>query len=307
MAKIKIVTDSASDLGKDLREKYDIEYYPMGLIVDEHVTIADLDWGEYSVEEFYQLLKDRHHVKTTLITVETVVNMTEPWLKEGYDVLYLGCSTALTASINSFNLAKEELHDKYPDRRMVAVPTYAASCTLGMMVVDAAIRRNKGASLEDLMKWVEDNRFFYNQFCTVDTLTYLKEAGRIKAGKAFFGNLMGVKPIFISDRKGNNLVTTKAKGTKGSLETIISCIKDAYEGDKDNRIFIVHADCPDKVEYLKQRFTEELGTKNFTVCTMGPIVGTTCGPATIAAFCKGKEVTRYEGDGLDKQSFLTIN
>jgi len=300
MAKFKIVTDSASDLGKELREKYDIEYFPMGLVVDEHVTIADLDWGEYSVQEFYQLLKDHRHVKTTLITVDTVMKMCEKWLKDGFDVLYLGCSTALTASINSYNLAKEELLEKYPARRMEAVSTFAASATLGMMVIDAALQRKNGASLDEVMKWVDDNKFFYNQFCTVDTLTYLKEAGRIKAGKAFFGNLMGVKPIFISDRKGNNLVTTKAKGTKGSLETIVACIKDAYEGDKDDRIFIVHADCPDKVAYLKQRFEEELGTKNFTVCTMGPIVGTTCGPATIAAFCKGKEVTRYEGDGLDK-------
>jgi len=299
MAKFKIVTDSASDLGKDLRKKFDIEYYPMGLIVDEHVTIADLDWGEYSVQEFYQLLKDHRHVKTTLITVDTVMKQTEEWFKEGFDVLYLGCSTALTASINSFNLAKEELHEKYPSRRMVAVQTYAASCTLGMMVIDAAIERAKGASLDEVAKWVEDNRFFYNQFCTVDTLTYLKENGRIKAGKAFFGNLMGVKPIFISDRKGNNLVVTKAKGTKGSLETIVSLIKEAYQPQKDDRIFIVHADCEDKVEYLKKRFEEELGCKNFTVCLMGPIVGTTCGPATIAAFCKGKEVTRYEGDGQD--------
>ena len=300
MAKYKIITDSCSELDKEMRAKLDVDYYPMGLIVDTHDTIADLDWGEYSIEEFYQLLKDHHHVKTTLITVETVVKVSEKYLKEGYDILYLGCSTALTASINSYNLAKEELLEKYPNRRMESASTFLASCGLGMLVEDIAKARDQGASIDEAIKLVEERRFFYNQFCTVDTLTYLKEAGRIKAGKAFFGNLMGVKPIFISDRKGNNLVTTKAKGTKGSLETIISCIKDAYEGDKDNRIFIVHADCPDKVEYLKQRFTEELGTKNFTVCTMGPIVGTTCGPATIAAFCKGKEVTRYEGDGLDK-------
>lgn len=271
----------------------------MGLVIDGRDTIADLDWKEFTIEEFYQLLKDHHKVKTSLISVETVTKVSEKYLKEGYDILYLGCSTALTASINSYNLAKEELLEKYPGRRMESASTFLASCGLAMLIEDVCKARDAGASLDEAIKVVEDRRFFYNQFCTVDTLTYLKENGRIKAGKAFFGNLMGVKPIFISDRKGNNLVVTKAKGTKGSLDTIFNMIKDAIDLSKDDRVWITHALCPERVEILKKRFEEELGTKNITVCKMGPIIGTTCGPATIAAFCYGKEVTRYEGDGQD--------
>ena len=291
MAKYKIITDSCSDLDAEMRKKYDVDYYPMGLVIDGRDTIADLDWKEFTIEEFYQLLKDHHKVKTSLIS--------EKYLKEGYDILYLGCSTALTASINSYNLAKEELLEKYPGRRMESASTFLASCGLAMLIEDVCKARDAGASLDEAIKVVEDRRFFYNQFCTVDTLTYLKENGRIKAGKAFFGNLMGVKPIFISDRKGNNLVVTKAKGTKGSLDTIFNMIKDAIDLSKDDRVWITHALCPERVEILKKRFEEELGTKNITICKMGPIIGTTCGPATIAAFCYGKEVTRYEGDGQD--------
>lgn len=300
MAKFKIVSDSCLDLDKETRKKYDIEYFPMGLIVDEYVTIADLDWNEYTPEQFYQLLKDHRHVKTTLITVKTVMDMAEPWLKDGYDILYLGCSTALTNSINSYNLAKQELLEKYPNRRMESVSTFAASGILGMICEDASKERSKGKSIDEVMKFVDDNKFFYNQFCTVDTLTYLKEAGRVTAGKAFFGNLMGVKPVFISDRKGQNLVTMKAKGTKGSMDALFNCIKDAIDVSKDDRVVILHADAPERAEALKKRFEEELGTKNIQIGIMGPIVGCTCGPNTLAAFCYGKEVTRYEGDGLDK-------
>ena len=299
MAKYKIITDSCSDLDAEMRKKYDIDYYPMGLVIDGRDTIADLDWKEFTIEEFYQLLKDHHKVKTSLISVETVTKVSEKYLKEGYDILYLGCSTALTASINSYNLAKEELLEKYPGRRMESASTFLASCGLAMLIEDVCKARDAGASLDEAIKVVEDRRFFYNQFCTVDTLTYLKENGRIKAGKAFFGNLMGVKPIFISDRKGNNLVVTKAKGTKASLDTIFNMIKDAIDLSKDDRVWITHALCPERVEILKKRFEEELGTKNITITKMGPIIGTTCGPATIAAFCYGKEVTRYEGDGQD--------
>ena len=297
MAKFKIYTDSASDLPKDIREKFNISYFPMGLVVDGRQTVADLDWGEYKFDEFYQLLADGHKVQTTLITVETFETEIEKCFKEGYDVLYLGCSTALTGSINSFNLAKEDLLERYSGRRMVAVPTFAASITLGMMVVDAAKQQAKGASLDEVCKWVEDNRFFYNQFCTVDTLTYLRASGRVTGAKAFFGNLMGVKPLFISDRKGNNLVIGKAKGTKGSMDAIFNSIKDVIDTAKDDRIVVIHASCLDRAQALKERFEKELGSKHVYIEPMGPIVGTTCGPKTIAAFCYGKEVTRFEGDG----------
>ncbi len=300
MAKYVIFTDTASDLTKELREKFGIEYYQMGLVIDGRNTVADLDWGEFSSDEFYQMLTDHHHIKTTLITVGTIVDSSKKWLEKGYDILYLGCSTALTGSLESYNLAKEVLLEDFPQRRMEAVQTYLASAGLGLLVRDAASKCKEGMELDDLMKWIEDRRFHYNQFCTVDTLSYLKANGRISGAKAFFGNLMGVKPVFISDRKGNNLVTEKAKGTKASLELLVRRTVENINVDEDPRIVISNSVCPDRVEYLKKRLVEELGDKvQIEVQTLGPIIGGTTGPQTIAIFFFGKEVTRYEGDGQE--------
>ena len=300
MAKYVIFTDTASDLTKELREKFGIEYYQMGLVIDGRNTVADLDWGEFSSDEFYQMLTDHHHIKTTLITVGTIVDSSKKWLEKGYDILYLGCSTALTGSLESYNLAKEVLLEDFPERRMEAVQTYLASAGLGLLVRDAASKCKEGMALDDLMKWIEDRRFRYNQFCTVDTLTYLKANGRISGAKAFFGNLMGVKPVFISDRKGNNLVTEKAKGTKASLELLVRRTVENINVDEDPRIVISNSVCPDRVEYLKKRLVEELGDKaQIEVQTLGPIIGGTTGPQTIATFFFGKEVTLYEGDGQE--------
>lgn len=300
MSKYVIFTDTASDLTKEIREKFGIEYFQMGLVIDGRNTVADLDWGEFSSDEFYQMLADHHRIKTTLITVGTIVEGAKKWLEKGYDILYLGCSTALTGSLQSYLLAKEELLEEFPSRRMEAVQTYLASAGLGLLVRDAASRQKEGMGLDDLMKWIEDHRFFYNQFCTVDTLYYLKENGRISGAKAFFGNLMGVKPVFISDRKGNNLVTEKAKGTKASLEVLVKRTVENIHVDEDPRIVISHSVCPERVEILKKRLLEELGDKiQIEVQTLGPIIGGTTGPQTIAVFFYGNEVTRFEGDGQE--------
>ena len=297
MAKYQIFTDSSCDLSTELRKANNIEYFYFGLVVDGVEYKADLDWQEYTQEEFYGWLSQGKKVKTTQVSMEEVLTKVRPYFEKGIDIIYIGCSSALTGSMNLFELAKQQLMEEFPDRKMIGVDSLAAACTLGMMVLDAAKEQKKGLSIEELQQWVLDNRFFYNQFATVDTLTYLKAAGRIKGAAAFFGNIMGVKPIFISDRKGNNLTINKVKGTKASLNELFEDVKAAMVPGVTEEIFIGQGMAQDRAELLKKRVEEELNIKA-TVQWIGPIVGTTCGPGVIATFCKGKEVTRYEGDNV---------
>ena len=298
MAKYQIFTDSSCDLSTELRKANNIEYFYFGLVVDGVEYKADLDWQEYTQEEFYGWLSAGKKVKTTQVSLEEVLLKVRPYFEKGIDIIYIGCSSALTGSMNLFELAKQQLMEEFPDRKMIGVDSLAAACTLGMMVLDAAKEQKKGLSIEELQQWVFDNRFFYNQFATVDTLTYLKAAGRIKGAAAFFGNIMGVKPIFISDRKGNNLTINKVKGTKASLNELFEDVKAAMVPGVTEEIFIGQGMAQDRAELLKKRVEEELNIKA-TVQWIGPIVGTTCGPGVIATFCKGKEVTRYEGDNVE--------
>ena len=297
MAKYQIFTDSSCDLSPELRKQFGLEYFYFGLVVDGVEYRADLDWKDYSQEEFYGWLSQGKKVKTTQVSMEEVMTRVRPYFEKGIDIIYIGCSSALTGSMNLFELAKQELMEKFPDRKMIGVDSLAASCTLGMMVLDAARQQQKGLSIEELQQWVLDNRFFYNQFATVDTLTYLKEAGRIKGTAAFFGNIFGVKPIFISDRKGNNLTVNKVKGTKASLNELFEGVKNAFVPGETTEVFIGQGMAMERAEGLKKRIEEELNVKA-TIEWIGPIVGTTCGPGIIATFCRGKEVTRFEGDGV---------
>ena len=297
MAKYQIFSDSSCDLSTELRKANNLEYFYFGLVVDGVEYRADLDWKDYTQEEFYGWLSQGKKVKTTQVSMEEVTTRVRPYFEKGIDIIYIGCSSALTGSMNLFELAKQELMEEFPNRKMIGVDSLAASCTLGMMLLDAAKKQKEGLSIEELQQWVLDNRFFYNQFATVDTLTYLKEAGRIKGTAAFFGNIFGVKPIFISDRKGNNLTINKVKGTKASLNELFEGVKNAFVPGETQEVFIGQGMAMERAEGLKKRVEEELKVKA-TIEWIGPIVGTTCGPGIIATFCRGKEVTRFEGDGV---------
>ena len=298
MAKFKIFGDSCCDLGTVDRKKNDIEYVHMGLVVDGEEKRADLDWVDYSPEEFYGWLKAGKKVKTTQVSVPEFLDCFRPVLKEGYDVLYIGCSSALSGSVNICStLAVPQLKEEFPDRKVIVVDSLLASAVEGMLLVKASRLRAEGKTIEEVAEWCETHKQNFNQFATVDTLTYLKAAGRIKGAKAFFGNIMGVKPIFISDAKGNNFVIKKAKGTKNSLEEIFQGVKETIIKEKCDEVVVGQGMAQERAEILKKRLIDELGVK-VHMTWIGPIVGTTCGPGVIATFCYGKEVTRYEGDGI---------
>ncbi len=295
MAKFKIFTDSCSDLSTEARKKYDIEYCHMGIVVDGEEKRADLDWVDYTPEQFYGWLKEGRHVKTTQVSVPEFLDCFRPALQEGFDVLYIGCSSKLSGSVNTCEvLVKPQLLEEFPDRKIFVIDSLLASGVEAMLTVRASLLRGEGKSIEEVAAWCEENKKYFNQFATVDTLSYLKAAGRIKGAKAFFGNIIGVKPIFISDAAGNNSVIKKVKGTKNSLEELIQGIKDTIEVEKYSEVYIGQGMAQERAEYIKKRLEDELNVKP-TIFWIGPIVGTTCGPGVIATFCFGKEVTFVEG------------
>ena len=297
MEKFKIFTDSCSDLSTEVRKQYGIEYVHMGIVVDGVEKRADLDWVDYTPEEFYGWLKAGKSVKTTQVSVPEFLNSFRSVLQEGYDILYIACSSKLSGSINTCEtLVIQQLLEEYPERRIYAIDSLNASMGEGLITIEAAKLKAAGKSLDEIVRWVEENKLCFNFFATVDTLTYLKNAGRIKGAKAFFGNIMGVKPIFISDARGNNFVIKKAKGTKNSLEELINGLKEAYIKEKGADLYVGHAMAPERAEMVKERLKAELNIEP-KITVIGPIVGTSCGPGLTAVFCLGKEVTRYEGDG----------
>ena len=122
MKKFVIVTDSCSDLDKALRERYSIDYIPMHMTLDGKDYPADLDWGDFSFEEFYKLLREGKRFTTAQINVAEYRAAFEKYVNDGYDVLSISCSSALSASVKESYIVRDELMAKYPDAKIVSSP-----------------------------------------------------------------------------------------------------------------------------------------------------------------------------------------
>ena len=122
----------------------------MGIVVDGVEKIADLDWVEYTPEEFYGWLEKGKKIKTTQVSVQEFLDQFRPVLKEGFDILYIGCSSALSGSVSTCQtLVIPQLKEEFPDRTVIAVDSLLASGVEGMIVVQADMRRAEGKSIEE--------------------------------------------------------------------------------------------------------------------------------------------------------------
>ena len=162
----------------------------------------------------------------------------------------------------------------------------------GQVVIKAAKLRNEGLSFEEIVEQTEAARNNVNQFVTFHNLNALKAAGRVKGSSAFFGNLLGVKPIIYSDTAGDNIPLKKVKGRFNSLEEIVNLTVDAVE-DENQEILVAHADCLDEAEEVVQMLKEKLPKAEVILGYIGPIIGASIGADAIGIFSWGKNVDRF--------------
>lgn len=297
MNKFAIIGDSTCDLTTEVRKERNIDYARMlvswekdGKTIEHH---ADLDWKEYSVKEYYDTLRDGYRIITSQITEQEYDEVFLRHLEAGEDILYIACSSGLSSSIFlAQKLWEDKYSKKYPKQRMIVVDSLLSAMGQGLMLLYAADERDKGTSMDDIAAFLNKNRLKYNQVATVESLEYLKRAGRVKASAAFFGNIFGVKPMLISDAKGINYAVEKVKGRRNALIRCAEMIKENVEHAEDQVIYVEHADAKQEdIDLVVSKIKEMCNFKEIKVQYLGPIIGASTGPGTFGIYFYGKEIT----------------
>ena len=293
MRKILIATDSCSDLKKEIRERYNIEYLRMNTVKDGVETIASLDWEYYSPKDLYDTIRGGKRVTTTQVPAKEFEARFKEWLEQGYDIVYIACSSKLSGSVNTGEMAAKELLRDYPGATIRCVDSLNASGGEGQVAVRAALLRDRGLSADEIADELDRVKNNVNQFVTVHNLNALKAAGRVKASSAFFGNLLGVKPILVSDKNGDNVAIKKVKGRLNSLEEIVNLTVDGIIPEDNEFIYVAHADCEDEAQEVVKLLNEKLPGVKVELGYIGPIIGASIGADAIGIFCWGKSCERF--------------
>ena len=155
---------SAVDLTPKQMEQRNIHYVCFQYTVDEEVYADDMGVS-MSSEELFERMAHGAKTKTSQISVARYIQYFEPCLKEGMDILHVTLSSGITGTYNSACVARSELLERYPERKIFIVDSLAASSGYGLLMNALADQRDMGKSIEEVYAWAEENkRYLHHSF-----------------------------------------------------------------------------------------------------------------------------------------------
>lgn len=274
MSNIKVISDSLSDIPKELIEKYDIGIVPLTIRLDE---VDYKDGVDITTEEFYKKLRlSKEMPKTSQATYIQFKETFEKYIEEGKSILYISGSSKATGTYQSALMAKNDIEG---DITVFDSLNLCYGC--GAQVIKACEMLEEGSSIQDVITTLEVMRESLYVVFAVDTLEYLRKGGRISTAKAVVGSVLSIKPlIHIKDGALENVA--QVRGKKHVIAKIIELIKENCGDDLSNKRFAI-ADGDNKVDVVKLReaVQKEFNPKEIVEIEVGPTIGSHAGPGTI--------------------------
>lgn len=283
------MTDSDSDLPFGYVDQYDIHMVYMPYIVDGKEYMDDLGRSGKQ-KEYFDSMRGGAAPVTSLLPVGAYLEYFEPCFEAGQDILFVSFSSQLSGTIQNIYAAREELLEKYPERKMIVVDTLSISAPQSILILKAHQLYREGKSMEEVAAWLENNKARAQAFFTVDDLKYLRRGGRISAVAATVGTMLDLKPIITENREGKLISCDKVQGRKKALRLIADKAAQNIEDPAEAMPVIMHADAPEDAARLENLLRERMpGLPEVQTWFVGPVIGAHCGPGTVAVCFFGKE------------------
>lgn len=292
MRKVKIITDSCADLTGELLEKYDIDYVKMSTVCDGVQSPALLTWTYEEAHALYNLIRDGKRVTTAQVSVEEFTEVFTKYLEMGMDIVYVACCVKQSGSINTGFVTSQKVLENYPDAKISCIDSLNSTIGEGLLAIEAAKMAAEGMGVDEITEKIMGMRNNVLEFFTVHSLDTLKRSGRVSASSAFFGNLLGIKPILIADAVGHQAAIKKVKGRGPAIKECINLLKENIIDPENQTIYLWHSDCDmEEVKEVEAMLREAVPCKDVYIGLVGPIVGASVGPSVIGFWAFGKEVT----------------
>lgn len=284
-----VFTDSCSNLPGKLLKSLNIRVLPCTYTVNGELVNYDGDVESFDAKKYYDLLRSGAEVKTSLLNTQTFLDHFLPVLEAGRDIVYTGLSAGISGTIQAATIARAELLEKFPERKIFIVDSMGAGLGTGLLACLGADLRNAGKTIEETVETMVERCKGLCEFFIVDDLNFLHRTGRVSAATAAIGKVLNIKPILRGDETGHITSVAKARGRKKAVETILQLYKDKALTPGSFRVAISHGDVPEEAESLAQKVREIAEPAELIVCPHEPFTGAHVGPGMLALFFFGTE------------------
>lgn len=294
MENYEIIVESSCDLNLEMRKKYGIyEDIIRGIVYDgDKETLIDAEWNEEELMSFFKYVRNNvGKVHTAFPTYGEFCRVVEPVLESGKDALIFVISSGLSGAPNAYRNYREMILEDYPNRKIHIVDTLKYASASGLLAIYAARNKKEGMSFEKNIDWVEENKYYLHEIGPMDDLTFLARSKRIKAGKAFFGSLIGVQPVADFTVDGKTQPFGTMKGDKAINEVCLQYMLKTAKDLENQIVIICHSARPERANIFKEQLLKVVQPKELLIIPVGKSCGPNIGPGLCSYFYFGGKLT----------------
>lgn len=281
---------STADLSEEHFNERDIKY------ICFHYSLNDKNYEDdlgksMPFDEFYKAMANGAETKTAQVNVDEFVAFFTPFLEQGKDIIHVSLSSGISGVFNSANIARTDLLEKYPDRKIYIVDSLGASSGYGLLMDKLADLRESGMEIDELHAWVEEHKLELHHWFFSTDLTFYVKGGRISKAAGWFGTAFKICPLLNMDNLGRLIPRHKIRGKAAVIEEIVKKMEEhAVDGiNYSGKCFISNAGCYEDArvvaDLIEKRFTKLNG--KVIINSVGTTIGSHTGPGTVALFFWG--------------------
>ena len=285
---------STVDLTEEHIKARDIEYVCFHFTLD-NVEYPDDLGKSMPFDKFYKAMRDGADTKTSQVNADEYIAFFTPFLEAGHDILHISFSSGLSASFNSAIIARDELMEKYPDRKLYIVDSLCASSGYGLLMDKLADLRDEGMSVDELHTWVNENKLRMHHWFFSTDLTFYIKGGRVTKTAGVVGTLLNICPLLNMDRNGKLIPRAKIRGKKNVIKEIVAKMEMFADNQLcyDGKCYISNSACFEDAkavaDLIQDRFPKLCG--EVVINSVGTTIGSHTGPGTVALFFWGESRT----------------
>lgn len=277
MKKVTILTDSTSDLSKELLDKYDITVFPLHIHLGEKEYADGID---ITPEEIYQWSEETKETpKTSALSLYDAKEYVKKALEKGEEVICFCLSEEMSSCCSVMHMAVVELE---VEDRVFVVDSKNLSTGIGLQILAAAELADKGMKAAEIVEKVKEMQPKIRSSFVVDNLTFLHRGGRCSGAAALAGNTLKLHPcIYVSEGKMQAGKKYRGKMDKVILNYVEDIRAELSEARKDH-VFITHSGCEaGLIEQIKKELEDMHYFENIYVTRAGGVISSHCGPGTL--------------------------
>ena len=283
---------STADLDEEHLNSRDIKYICFHFQLDGKDYPDDLG-KSISFKDFYNKMAAGAMTMTSQVSVGEYLEYFESFLKEGKDIIHATLSSGISGTLNSATIARDQLKDKYPDRKIYVIDSLAASAGYGLLMYKLADLRDGGMDIDALYQWTIDHRLEAQHWFFVSDLKYLVRGGRVSKVAGAIGNALNICPLMNVDYQGRLIVRSKVRGKNAVIKATVDKMAELADNglDYDGDCFISNSDCYEDAkkvaDLIEERFPKMKG--KVKIFSIGTTIGSHTGPGTVALFFWGSQ------------------